>query len=205
MKSLLLLLGLALLPPTMALAEPIESQKIITAATGDWNGDGATDLAMIVETEPSFPMDMYFFLRDREGNYLKPAGIVRDQIYGEWNGYDRPGYGNSDTEPELTALPNGSIKLYLPAMPIGAARTNQTLTIAYREGAFIVAGFAYDYQDYQKDNAQSDCDYNVLTGKGHSSKKQPDGSTRQAKVAVEGRVIAFTDWNSGISFTACGE
>jgi hypothetical protein len=35
MKSLLLLLGLALLPPTMALAEPIESQKIITAATGD--------------------------------------------------------------------------------------------------------------------------------------------------------------------------
>ncbi|TJV52376.1 MAG: hypothetical protein E5X82_31930, partial [Mesorhizobium sp.] len=83
-----MLVGLALLAPTMAMAEPIETQKIITALTGDWNGDGGTDLVMIVETKPSDPMDMYFFLRDREANFLKPAGIVREQIYGEWNGYD---------------------------------------------------------------------------------------------------------------------
>ena len=36
-------------------------------------------------------------------------------------------------------LPNGSIKFYLPAPEIGSERTNQTLTIAYRNGAFIVA------------------------------------------------------------------
>ncbi|CCV08075.1 conserved hypothetical protein [Mesorhizobium metallidurans STM 2683] len=87
-------------------------------------------MAMIVETEPSDPMDMYFFLRDKEHNFLKPAGIVRGQIYGEWNGYDRPGYEASDTETELTALPNGSIRFYLPAMPTGSERTNETLTIA---------------------------------------------------------------------------
>ncbi|MEP6565156.1 MAG: hypothetical protein ABJB10_08445, partial [Mesorhizobium sp.] len=102
-----MLLGLALLLPTSALAEPIETQKIITAATGDCNGDGAIDLAMIVETEPGVAMEMHFFLRDKAHNFLKPAGIVQKQIYGDWNDYDRPGYGAADTEPELTALPNG--------------------------------------------------------------------------------------------------
>lgn len=210
----LLLLGLALLPTALlanlplsgrALAEPIESQKIITAVTGDWNGDGAVDLALIVETAPTDPMDMHFFLKDKEQNFLRPAEVVREQIFGEWNGYDRPGYENSDTEPELTALPNGSIKLYLPAMPIGSERTNQTLTIAYRNGAFIVAGFAYDYRDHLQDNVASACDYNVLTGKGTSSKKQPNGTTKRKQVSVGRRVIAFKDWNPGTGFTACGE
>ncbi|RWN28448.1 MAG: hypothetical protein EOR95_23610 [Mesorhizobium sp.] len=200
-----MLFGVMLLLPTMALAEPIETQKIITALTGDWNGDGAVDLVMIVETKPGDPMDMYFFLRDREANFLKPAGIVREQIYGEWNGYDRPGYGASDTEPELSTLPNGSINLYLPAMPVGSKRTNTTLTLAYRNDAFIVAGFAYDYHDYLEDNVASDCDYNVLTGKGKSSKMQPDGATKQKTVAVEGKVIAFSEWSPGIGFSACGE
>ncbi|MER8485206.1 hypothetical protein [Mesorhizobium sp. M1322] len=200
-----MLFGLALLAPTVALAEPIETQKIITALTGDWNGDGGTDLVMIVETEPSDPMDVHFFLRDREHNFLRPAGTVRGQILGEWNGYDRPGYEASDTEPELTGLPNGSIKLYLPAMPVGSKRTNQTLTLAYRDGAFIVAGFAYNYHDYFEDNVASDCDYNVLTGKGKGSKIQPDGTTKQKTVAVEGKVIAFSEWNPGTGFSACGE
>ncbi|TIS53760.1 MAG: hypothetical protein E5W82_31715 [Mesorhizobium sp.] len=200
-----MLLGLALLLPTAALSEPIESQKIITALTGDWNGDGAIDLAVIVETEPGHPMDLHFFLRDREANFLKPAGIVREHIYGEWNDYDRPSYGASDTEPELTALPNGSIKLYLPAMPIGSERTDTTLTIAYRNGAFIVAGFAYDYYDYLEDNVASDCDYNVLTGKGKSSKKQPDGTTTHKTVSVEGQVVPFAEWSPGTGFSACGE
>ena len=200
-----MLFGLMLLVPTITLAEPIETQKIITALTGDWNGDGAVDLVMIVETEPSDPMDMHFFLRDPEANFLKAAGIVRDQILGDWNGYDRPGYAASDTEPELTALPNGSIKLYLPAMPVGSKRTNQTLTLAYRDGVFIVAGFAYDYHDYLEDNVASDCDYNVLSGKGKSGKMQPDGSTSEKTVAVEGKVIAFSQWNPATGFSACGE
>ncbi|RJT36369.1 hypothetical protein D3227_19940 [Mesorhizobium waimense] len=200
-----ILFGLALLLSTSAMAEPIESQKIITAATGDFNRDGVTDLVMIVETQPSDPMDVHFFLGDKEHNYLKPAGVVREQVFGEWNGYDRPGYENSDTEPELTVLPNGSMKFYLPAMPQGSERTNQTLTIAWREGAFIVAGFTYEHDDALKDNAKSSCDYNVLTGKGKSSKQQPDGKTVRKTVSVDGAVIPFAEWNTGTGFSACGE
>ncbi|WP_258602417.1 hypothetical protein [Mesorhizobium sp. AR10] len=206
MRKLLIVLLMAGFPLSgAALAEPIETQKIITALTGDWNGDGATDLAMIVETEPSVAMDMHFFLRDKDHNFLRPAGIVREQIYGEWNGYDRPGYEASDTEPELTALPNGSIKLYIPARPVGSARTNTTLTITWRNGAFVVAGFAYDYHDYMKDNVAGDCDYDVLIGKGKGSKMQPDGTTVHYTVSVEGQVIPFAEWNDGSGYAACGE
>jgi hypothetical protein len=166
---------------------------------GDFNGDGAPDLAMVVETEPADPMDIHFFLRDKVHNYLKPVEIVHEQIGAEWNGYDRPGYENSDTEPELTMLPNGSIKFYMPALPVGSERTNQTLTIAYRNGA----GFAYDSEDFLQENVASACDYNVLTGKGTSSKKQPDGSTKHRTVSVEGQTIAFKDWDSGEAFIAC--
>jgi hypothetical protein len=199
--ALLANLGLS----AIALAEPIETQKIITGLSGDWNGDGAVDLALIVETEPTDPMDIHFFLRDKERDFLRPAEVVREQIYGEWNGFDRPGYENSDTEPGLTALPNGSIKLYMPALPIGSERTNQTLTIAYRDGDFIVAGFTYDYDDALQENVVRSCDYNVLTGKGTASKTQPDGTTKQESIAVEGQVIAFRDWNPGIGSAACGD
>jgi hypothetical protein len=200
-----MLLGLALLLPTTALAEPIESQKIITAATGDWNGDGATDLAMIVETEPGDAMDMHFFLRDKQHNFLKPAGIVHDKIYGEWNDYDQPGYEGTNIRPELTALPNGSIKLYLPGMIGPGERTDMTLTIAWRNDAFVVTDVAYDYYQFQTDTIESSCDYDVLTGKGTSSKRQEDGSMKQAAVSVEGKVIPFAEWDAGIAFSTCGD
>ena len=205
-----MLLGLTLLLANFpfsgdALGEPIESQKIITAIAGDWNGDGATDLAMIVETEPDDAMDMHFFLRDKEHNFLKAAGIVHGQIYGEWNDHDQPHYEGFGTEPELSALPNGSIKLYMPGMLGGGERTNTTMILAWRNDAFVVAGFAYDYRDYMKDNVASDCDYNLLTGKGKSSKMQPDGTRVHRIVSVAGKVVPFAVWDSGASFTDCGE
>ncbi len=206
-----MLLALMLLLPSFplsgaALGEPIESQKIITALTGDFNGDGATDLAMIVETEPDDDaMDMYFFLRDKKYNSLKPAGIVREHVYGEWNDYDQPDYWGFGTEPELTALPNGSIKLYLPGKLGGGERTNTTLILAWRNDAFVVAGIAYDYFQFGTDTIESSCDYDVLTGKGKSSKRQEDGSMKQAAVSVEGKVIPFAEWDAGIAIGVCGD
>ncbi|MER9232146.1 hypothetical protein NKI56_08590 [Mesorhizobium sp. M0622] len=55
------------------------------------------------------------------------------------------------------------------------------------------------------DNVAGDCDYNVLTGKGKSSKKLADGTTRHATVSVEGKVIPFAAWTPGTGFSACGE
>jgi hypothetical protein len=184
-------------------AEPIETQKIITALSGDFNGDGVQDLAMIVETEPSDPMDMHFFLGRPERFYLQPVEVVRGQIDGEWNGYDRPGYENSDTEPSLSLLPNGSIRLDIPALPMGGERTNQTITLAYRDKQFVVAGFAFEHNDLLHENIDSKCEYNVLTGKGVSGKRNMTGEMVEKPVAVAGQTIAFRDWNFSTAVNAC--
>ncbi len=187
-----------------ALAKPIETQKIITALTGDFNGDGAMDLAMIVETEPDDAMDMHFFLRDKKHNFLKPAGVVHEQIYGEWNDYDQPDYDGFGIEPELAALPDGAIRLTLPGMLGAGERTDKTLTIAWRNDTFIVTSVAYVWYQFQTDVIESSCDYDVLTGKGKSMKTQDDGTKVDNAVSVEGRVVPFAEWDVGIAMSACG-
>ena len=187
-----------------ACAEPVESQKIITALSGDFNGDGGSDLAMILETEPGDPMDVHLFLRDVEHNYLKPLEVVRGKLYGEWNGFDRSGYENSDTEPTLALLANGSIRLEIPALPIGSRRTNQTLTLAWRDNELFVAGFAYEFFDAMDDTSGSSCEYNVLTGKGKSSKRLSVDKVAEKPVAVTGQTIPFRVWDFSMGIAACG-
>jgi hypothetical protein len=208
---------LAFAAPDHTTAEPLETQKIITALTGDFNGDGADDLILIVETGFQDPFDVHFFLRDKTHNYLRPVEIVREQVTGEWNGYDGEGLNNSDVEPRLEALSNGSILLKILSPPYGRTATDQTMTIAYRKGEFIMAGFALSYWDYQPD-AKSDpdqfknetdalqnrCDYNVLTGKGKSLARNKEGRLVEHNISIPGRVIAFRDWQFSIADKACG-
>jgi hypothetical protein len=202
--QILSLSGFAVASGACAQAETLDTSKIITALTGDWNGDGARDLVLIAETKPGDPMDVHFFLRDKEHNYLKPVEVVHDQVTGEWNGFDQSGYENSDTEPELSALPNGSILLKIPALPVGSQRTDLQLTIAYRHSQFVVAGFAYDYTDYFKDSAARHCEYNLLTGKGIRTRINDKGVAVKRPVAVEGKEIAFKQWMFSNSLTDCG-
>lgn len=49
---------------------------------------------------------------------------------------------------------------------IGRNRWEQTLTLAYREGAFVLAGFTYNWYDSLDLENSGTCDVNLLTGKG---------------------------------------
>ncbi|WP_275785299.1 hypothetical protein [Pararhizobium gei] len=204
MQTPALCLAIVLIGVSPVAAEPIESQKIITALTGDFNGDGGQDLVMIVETEPTADMDMHFFLRDMEHDFLKPVDVARGKITGEWNGYDRPGYEASDTEPQLALLPGGEIKLFIPAPPVGSARTDQTLTLAYRENRFVVSGFSYEYRDFLDETVGSQCSYSVLEGTGRSARKNDAGSMVDKPVSVPAKTIPFREWEISTGFDACG-
>jgi hypothetical protein len=69
-------------------------------------------------------------------------------------------------EPWLEASEHGSLKLYSENSAIGRERWEQILTIAYRRGAFMVAGYTYTYYDTLDPDAAGQCDVNLLTGKG---------------------------------------
>jgi hypothetical protein len=180
-----------------ALADPIDTSNIVAAVTGDFNKDGTPDLALLVRGEDD--MDLRFFLRDKDGMYLKEAGVALNKVWGN----AQPG-GVVGQEPELKAMPNGSIQVITHNDAIGRDRWSQTLTIAYRNTDFIVAGFTYTYYDTLDPDSNGDCDLNVLTGKGIANMPDGKGGTRKVAVSTTPQFIAFKDWPDDGGMKVCG-
>lgn len=99
-------------------------------------------------------VDLYIHLVD-EGMQLAAhaRGIA-------WRG------GMAGQEPELEIAENGSLRLISQNESIGRDRWRQTLIIAYRDGRFVVAGFTHSSRDTLDPDAGSECDVNLLTGRG---------------------------------------
>ncbi len=68
--------------------------------------------------------------------------------------------------PMLARAPNGSILLTSMNASVGRDRWELTLTIAYRSGAYRIAGYTYHWRDTLNPDAFGSCDLNLLTGRG---------------------------------------
>lgn len=194
----ILVAGLALaLSAAAAFADPIDTNNIVAAVTGDFNKDGAPDLALLIRGDGD--MDLRFFLEAENGKYLRDAGVAAHKV---WGTAEPDGFVGQ--EPDIKAMPNGSIQVITRNDAIGRNRWNQTLTIAYRNTDFIVAGFTYSYYDTLDPNSSGDCDLNVLTGKGTANVPDGKGGTRKVAVSAAPQFIAFKDWPDDGGMKACG-
>lgn len=100
------------------------------------------------------------------------------------------GIGGSDASLSLTD--QGSLRLHSENYGIGRHKWEQTLTIVYRDGTFVVGGFTYSFADTlaRDDNGEvltGSCDLNLLSGKGVSNGKP-------ARVATKAKPV--TDWSA---------
>lgn len=195
MKNVVAGLFLAL-GASVAFADPIDTDSIVDAVTGDFNKDGKQDLALLIRGDGD--MDLRFFLRDKGGFFLKPAGAALDKVWGT----AQPD-GIVGQEPQLFAMPNGSLQVTTKNEGIGRDRWQQTLTLAYRNTDFIVAGFTYSYHDTLDEANNGDCDLNVLTGKGVANVPDGNGGQKKIAVAVAPRFIPFKDWPDDGGMKAC--
>lgn len=137
---------------------PIDAANILDAAVGDWNRDGAPDLAVLAVGEEGADTGLYVYFRDRDREILDLAIGLPDKI---WGGRDF--YGQ---EPSLTALPNGSLAIKTQNFAIGRERWEHTLSIAYRNDRFYVAGLTFNSYDSLQEDSSVHCDLNLRTGKG---------------------------------------
>jgi len=195
MKHLILAALISLTAATTVSAETtVAPQRIIDAAIGDWNKDGKPDLALLVASPPDDQADntigIYIYLRDDEHSLLKLAVAAPDKVSGDIE----PG-GMVGEEPSIKALPNGSIAVVSQNDAVGRERWEQTLTLAFRNNAFVVAGYTYNYRDTLDPNAGFTCDYNVLTGKATKGGKD---------LKAEAKTINIQDWNDDIGQKGCG-
>ncbi len=191
MKYLALTALVSLLAAGTAFAEDIAPERIIDAANGDWDKDGKQDIALLVApAEQGDDIGIYIYLRDKDHDLLKLVTTAPKKV---WGNASLDGMFGQD--PSIKGLPNGSIAVHSENSGVGRDRWDQTLTLAYRSGAFIVAGYTYNYYDTLDTNNNGSCDYNVLTGKvtknGKDSKAEP-------------KTIKIEDWDDQAGQKNCG-
>ena len=170
-------------------AEAIDTDRIISAATGDWNKDGNADLALLVAAAEDSGEDhsVYIYLHDDEAGRLTLKTVAANKVWGN--------LGIAGQRPSLSALPNGSLLIASHNDSISRERWEQKLTVAYRNFDFVVAGYTYTSYDTLDPDNQSDCDFNVLTGK---------GTADDEPIAAKGEIVLLRDWSDDHGQTACG-
>ena len=189
MKSLAAALVFSITAPAVALAADFPAERIVAMASGDWNKDGTPDLAVIATPGDDSGDDngIYVYLAKPEENRLTPVLILPNVIWGNLTMYGQ--------EPELAALANGSFTITTKNDAVGRDRWRQSLTIAYRNFDFIVAGYTYSSYDTLNPDGGAECDLNVLTGK---------GKTSSGPVSGQAQFVLLKDWQDGIARSICG-
>ncbi len=189
MKSLAAALVFSIVLPTATMAADFPADRIIAMASGDWDKDGTADLAVIATPGDDSGDDngLYIYLAKPDESRLTLALSLPNSIWGDLT--------MSGREPELAALANGSFTITTKNDSVGRDRWRQSLTIAYRNFDFIVAGYTYAAYDTLDPNAGAECDLNVLTGKGKTS-----GGT----VSGQAQFALLKDWKDETARAICG-
>lgn len=189
MKSLAAALVFSIVLPAATMAADFPADRIVAMASGDWNKDGTADLAVIATPGDDSGDDngLYIYLAKPEESRLTLAVSLPNSVWGDLTMYGR--------EPELTALANGSFTITTKNDSVGRDRWRQSLTIAYRNFDFIVAGYTYSAYDTLNPDGGAECDLNVLTGKGKTSGGAVSG---QAQFAL------LKDWKDETARAICG-
>lgn len=185
-----ILLSLALLLPVsgMAADQKIDLARVVSAATGDWNSDGMMDRAFLVAGDnDEMDVALHIYLGELSSPLPKLEIIKPDLV---WSG------AMWGTTPSLTLGKSGSLEVHSQNEAIGRHRWNQTLTLAYRQGAFVVAGYTYNSYDTLDLNAGLSCDVNLLTGGGIKDKKS---------FKIPAKMTPLADWSADQIPAQCRE
>ncbi|MDF0601186.1 hypothetical protein P1J78_10640 [Psychromarinibacter sp. C21-152] len=164
--------ALALL--SLLLAAPALAQAVVDSSLSDLNGDGLRERFTLLHYPGADTVDL----------------IVEDTGTGRVTARDIAWTGGIGQQPDIDVAPNGSIRLHSRNESIGRNRWVQTLTIAYRDGAYRVAGFTYEFYDTLNPDAAGSCDLNLLTGRGFVTR----GPGPKKTIAHDVAARRVTDW-----------
>jgi hypothetical protein len=140
---------------SIAFARAQDAPKpVIAEAIGDLNGDGVADRVQLLQGDD---MEVDLTVTLSAGGKLPDAPTLNMVDFG-WGDGD----GN---KPGLKITPKGSLILEF-SNDQGRDRWRQQITIAFRNGALVVAGYAYEGRDSLDPDKGESCDVNLLTGTG---------------------------------------
>lgn len=173
MRTFAALVAYLLASPALA-EETIDPGRIAAVATGDFDRDGDTDLAMIVRPPREHGADgngIYIYLAEPYEGRMMLKAAATNKVPGSFI------YAGESVA--IAALQNGSILVTAKNDTPGQRHYEIRLTLAYRNSDFLVAGFSFseDVPD------PIECDVNLLTGKGKVDGKPITGTPGAVPVA----------------------
>ena len=142
-------------------ANPVNAQQIGNMVQSDLNSDGRVERFTLIDSGNG-TVDLQ--IENTGGGVIYAENIA-------WLG----GIGQ---QPELHLAVNGSVRLISMNESIGRNRWHQTLTIAYRQNAYRVAGFTYGWYDTLNLEDNGECDLNLLSGRGFLTKNEVKRAVR---------------------------
>ena len=148
------------LAASLAFAEtpPQSSSKEVLAQMAVYlNGDGVKDRAVLLHDHNGDDVDLAIYL-SANGQLPSEPSLYKPTL--GWTG------GMGGTEPEVSVNHSGSLVLVFQNESIGRYRWRQQLTIAFRSGALLVAGYSYEDRDTLDLRQGGSCDLNFLSGRG---------------------------------------
>lgn len=204
MRRLALLLFAALLAYPVH-AEPLPPGSLIAAISLDWNGDVVLDAATL--TRAGDGMADLTLYRGGGIHGLDPILTLRGAVFAG------PMAGQA---PAFEARTPTSFGIATQQIGVGRLPWHQRVTIAYRDGDFLVAGYTYTFYDRLDLGHHGVCDVNLLTGdyeiRISRSDTQPDGTAIEDSATEEtftgrtGRTaFPLADLREGFAPTICDE
>ncbi|MFN4100300.1 MAG: hypothetical protein ACK4GT_11030 [Pararhodobacter sp.] len=150
MKARILAPALCLLAALPAFAET----RIIAALSGDWNGDGNPDAVLLMAPQTGDIADLVVMEGDGYSG-LHPVLEVPQAVWGGRFAGQTPGL-----EPHRDT----SFILHTQQTGIGRTPWEQRITVAWRGGNYLVAGFDTHFYDRNDPSRGGTCSVNLLTG-----------------------------------------
>jgi hypothetical protein len=157
------LAALAVTIPLSAAADPWPEGTLIAALTGTWPGDGGRHLVTLVAGAEPDGVDLVIHAPGPRG--LETSLRVQNAV---WGG---PMYGQT---PGLEPRSDTSFVITSENTAIGRGAWSAGVTVAWRGGEWVVAGFTWSFFDRVDPDALGRCDVNLLAG----TWEREDGATR---------------------------
>lgn len=155
------------------LGHAVAAQDVLGVVTSDLDSSGGAEVFTLLDTGTG-TADLQ----------------IDDTAMGTVFAADIAWVGGAGQVPSVALADNGSVQVTSMNDAVGRDRWALTLTIAYRDNAYRVAGYTYVWRDTLDLTNNGVCDVNLLTGRGEVS---VDGGAKQ-QFAQSLPAMPVTDW-----------
>jgi hypothetical protein len=168
----------------LVLASPATAQSVIGVVKADLDQSGGAETFTLLD------------------NGQGSADLqIDDTAMGTRFGAEIAWVGGPGQTPWIALAPNGSVQVISMNDAIGRGRWELTLTIAFRDGDYRVAGYTYAWRDTIELADNGVCDVNLLSGRGEVTRN--GGPKLTFKTSEFATPVTSWNWSSFGPNDAC--